>query len=70
MVHFKTSKTDIEFLDGVWCSDANETMVMRAAKQCGLEVGATLYKIVAKSFVLKRFDQRAECEPDQTLGHI
>jgi hypothetical protein len=32
MVHFKTSKTDIEFLEGVWCSDANETMVMRAAK--------------------------------------
>jgi serine/threonine-protein kinase HipA len=50
-------KPDIKSLDGVWSSAANETIVMRAAKHCGLEVAEVFYEPVTKSCVVKRFDR-------------
>lgn len=50
-------KPDIKSLDGVWCSAANETIVMRAAKHCGLDVADVFYEPVSKSCVVKRFDR-------------
>jgi serine/threonine-protein kinase HipA len=50
-------KPDIKSLDSVWCSAANETIVMRAAKHCGLEVADVFYEPVSKSCVVKRFDR-------------
>jgi serine/threonine-protein kinase HipA len=50
-------KPDIKLLDGVWCSAANETVVMRAAKHCGLDVAEVFYEPISKSCVVKRFDR-------------
>lgn len=50
-------KPDIKSMDGVWCSAANETIVMRTAQHCGLDAAKVFYEPVTKSCVVQRFDR-------------
>ncbi len=60
-------KPDIKSIEGVWGSAANEAIVMRAAKHCGLDVADVFYEAVSKSCVVKRFDRSMSGDRIQRL---
>jgi len=61
-------KPDIQRLAKVWHSAANETIIMRAAAQCGLPTAEVFYEPLTRACVVQRFDR--QLRPDGTLGRI
>jgi len=55
-------KPDIKRIDGVWASAVNETLVMKTAAQCGLNVASVFYEPITRSCVVTRFDRYARKE--------
>ena len=61
-------KPDIKRLAKVWHSAANETIVMRAAANCGLPTAEVFYERHTGSCVVRRFDRLVH--PDGTLARL
>ena len=55
-------KPDIKRIDGVWASAVNETLVMKTAAKCGLNVASVFYEPLTRSCVVERFDRYARKE--------
>ena len=55
-------KPDIKRIDGVWASAVNETLVMKTAAECGLNVAHVFYEPITRSCVVERFDRYARKE--------
>ena len=61
-------KPNIKRLAKVWQSAANETIVMRAAANCGLPTAEVFYEPHTESCVVRRFDRLVR--PDGTLARL
>lgn len=61
-------KPNIKRLAKVWHSAANETVVMRAAANCGLPTAEVFYEPHTESCVVRRFDRLVR--PDGTLARL
>lgn len=61
-------KPNIKRLAKVWHSAANETIVMRAAANCGLPTADVFYEPRTESCVVRRFDRLVR--PDGTLTRL
>lgn len=61
-------KPNIKRLAKVWHSAANETIVMRAAANCGLPTAEVFYEPHTDSCVVRRFDRLVR--PDGTLARL
>ena len=63
-----SSNPNIKRLAKVWHSAANETIVMRAAANCGLPTAEVFYEPHTESCVVRRFDRLVH--PDGTLARL
>lgn len=61
-------KPDIKRIEGVWASAVNETLVMRTARACGLQVAHVFYEPHTRSCVVERFDRFLR--PGGAVGRI
>lgn len=50
-------KPDMRRFEGIWASAINETLVMRTAALCGLDVAPVFYEPTTRACVVERFDR-------------
>ncbi len=50
-------KPNIRRMEGVWESAANEALVMRIAKKCGLDVSEVFYEPTTQACIVRRYDR-------------
>jgi serine/threonine-protein kinase HipA len=50
-------KPNIRRMEGVWESAANEALVMRMAKKCGLDVSEVFYEPTTRACIVRRYDR-------------